>query len=95
MIESICYIEDFFNIDLAGPDGNAIMILGRTERAIIEETGDRILAQQYMAEATQSDYANLLKVTHQWLLLIQLAREEVADQFEDLIQEEKREREEE
>lgn len=56
-------------IDLSGPDGNALMILGRAMNALRDAGATSEQVAAYRDEATAGDYDNLLKVTYDWVNL--------------------------
>lgn len=54
-------------VKLVGEDGNAFMILGRVSNDLRANGVEREEVDQYVAEATDGDYENLLAVTAQWV----------------------------
>lgn len=56
-------------IDLSGPDGNALMILGRAMNALRDAGATSEQVAAYRDEATSGDYNNLISVTHNWVHL--------------------------
>jgi hypothetical protein len=56
--ESSTPLTDAF-VQLTGEDGNAFAILGRVRRAILHSNHPE-LAEQFLQEATPSDYDNVL-----------------------------------
>ena len=54
------------HVQLTGHDGNAFAVMGRVSAALrAAGHGDEVNA--YMAEAMSGDYANLLRVSCQWV----------------------------
>lgn len=53
-------------VKLSDRDGNCFMILGTVKKALIQ-AGHKELADLYVAEATASDYDNLLRVTMEYV----------------------------
>ena len=54
-------------VPLAGQDGNAQSILGRTIRALRRAGVDRYEIATLLAEATSGDYNDLLAVVMRWV----------------------------
>ncbi len=54
------------HVTLCGEDGNAFFILGKVKKAL-ERGGHKDLAEQFMKEATASDYDNLLRVCMEYV----------------------------
>ena len=62
-------------LDLGGPDGNAFMVMGAASR-VIRSSGHpeaRSVVEEYMGRAMESDYDNLLKVTCEYVRLIDMS----------------------
>ena len=59
-------------IQMSGPQGNAFFIMGAVTKALRRESVDEEIIKQYMDECTAGDYDNLLAVTEQWVVLIQV-----------------------
>ncbi len=57
---------DDIEVQLAGQDGNAFMILGRVSGAISRTYGKEA-ATEYTNEAMAGDYDNLLRVTAEYV----------------------------
>lgn len=54
-------------VSLAGGDGNAFAILGKVNKALRNAGVDKTEIDEYTAQATSSDYDNLLATTMQWV----------------------------
>ena len=54
-------------VELAGQDGNAFMIMGRASKALRENGADQEYIDKYMDEATAGDYDNLLRITMKYV----------------------------
>ena len=54
-------------IDLSGPDGNAMFILARAVNALQDAGATPEQIREYRDLATSGDYNNLLIVTHDWV----------------------------
>jgi hypothetical protein len=52
-------------VDLAGPDGNAFVLLAVARQAL-REAGRRDECDQFAAEATSGDYEHLLDTMDKW-----------------------------
>ena len=52
-------------VDLAGPDGNAFVLLA-TARQVLREAGRRDECDKFSAEATSGDYEHLLDTMDKW-----------------------------
>ena len=55
------------SVKLAGEDGKAFSIIGRTSQAMRRQGLDAEVIQAYQAEATSGDYDDLLRTTMQWV----------------------------
>lgn len=56
-------------IELAGPDGNAFMVLGLVDRALHKAGATKEERKEFTDEAMSGDYENLLKVVGEWVYL--------------------------
>jgi NAD(P)H-flavin reductase len=56
-------------IELAGPTGNAFVVMGRTEAALKDAGVGEQEIDRYRREAMSGDYNNLLRVTGEWVRL--------------------------
>ena len=56
-------------VELLGHDGNAFMILGRTQNAMRQAGATQEEVDQYHEEATSGDYDHLLSVTDDWVII--------------------------
>lgn len=54
-------------VQLTGQDSNAFMVLGLVRRALKKAQVPSEEIQQYLDEATQGDYDNLLWTTMKWV----------------------------
>lgn len=55
-------------VKMIGEDGNAFAIMGRVIKAL-KEGGRADLVEEYKKEAMSSDYANLLRVTDEYIVI--------------------------
>ena len=55
------------SVKLAGEDGNAFSIIGRTSQAMRRQGLDAAAIKAYQTEATSSDYDHLLRTTMLWV----------------------------
>jgi hypothetical protein len=58
-------------IDLAGPDGNAFMVMGLVKRAMVEAGATAADTAAYFSEATSGDYEHLLEVSRRTVRLVE------------------------
>jgi hypothetical protein len=56
--------------NLAGPEGNAFVILRRVSGAMAEVGLSKEEVEEYTAEAQSGDYDNLLSVTGRWVTVL-------------------------
>ena len=54
-------------VKLAGEDGNAFSIIGRTSQAMRRQGLDAAVIKAYQSEATSGDYDKLLRTTMLWV----------------------------
>lgn len=54
-------------VELTGHDGNAFMVLGRTEQALRRAGVDEDEITDYREEAMSGDYDHLLRTTMRWV----------------------------
>lgn len=64
------YPKIVVRISITGEEGNAFVILGRVVVAMREHGVPQREIDDYLEEATQSDYNNLLKTTHKWVKVV-------------------------
>lgn len=58
-------------LDLSGPDGNAFVVMGKVTSVLRKfNPTDNTLVKEYQAEAMSGDYENLLKVSNEYVDLI-------------------------
>ena len=57
---------NFSLIDLNGPDGNAYALMGYVKEWLKNEGADKDLIKAFVAEATSSDYDNLLETCEKY-----------------------------
>lgn len=55
------------SVQLTGEDGNAFAILGRVQRAMRDGGLDQSEIDEYLAEATEGHYDDLLMTTMHWV----------------------------
>jgi len=56
--------------DLSGPAGNAYAVMGNVESILKQLKRPPIEVKKYLKDAKSGDYNNLLKVTNEWVNLI-------------------------
>ncbi|SUZ33858.1 hypothetical protein ROE7235_03633 [Roseibaca ekhonensis] len=54
------------HLPLVGEDGNAFAILGRASKLLRDHGLDKIVVDQFLAEARSGDYAHLLETCQRW-----------------------------
>lgn len=54
-------------VQLSGEDGNAFAILGRVSRGLRSGGATKSEIDEFMSEATSSDYENLLATCMRWV----------------------------
>ena len=54
-------------VQLTGEDGNAFNVLGRVQRAMRAGGLEQAVIDEYLAEATEGDYNDLLVTTMHWV----------------------------
>ena len=54
-------------VKLIGQDGNAFAIMGNVKRALKRAGADKEYIDEYLKEATSSDYTHLLSVSMQYV----------------------------
>ena len=54
-------------VQLSGNDGNAFMILGNVDHALMRGGVDKAERDEFQAEATQDDYDHLLQTCMRWV----------------------------
>jgi formyltetrahydrofolate synthetase len=61
--------EPLFDIDveLSGTDGNAMSIMAKVRRAILNAGGSKDDAQRYLTDAMSGDYDNVLRTTMKYV----------------------------
>jgi len=57
-------------VELIGQDGNAFYILGAVQNAMRKAGVLDTEIDKYVAEATEGDYNNLLRVTSEWIEIV-------------------------
>lgn len=59
-------------LDIAGPDGNAFMIMGETAKAMKRDGVNPDEIAQYRAEAMSGSYDELIETTKSWIDFIEI-----------------------
>ena len=57
------------SIDLKGPDGNALVIMGAASKALYNNGATKKVINDYKNDAMNGDYAHLLEVTKRYVNL--------------------------
>ncbi len=60
------YPNAVVRVDLAGPDSNSFVIIGKATAALRAAGVPQPELDAYSKEASSGDFANLLKVTNDW-----------------------------